>query len=111
MVNATAMPAIGWEYLNDTTNFNILKASQAAWTNNPATGDFSWILVSTMIILLVPSIIYIKSQNLIASIFATILISNFMNHYGWLPTVVYWPITALCIIGLGYSFVHYWKSK
>ena len=111
MVNATAMPTVGWEYLNNTANFNIIKASQQTWINNPVTGNFGWLFASLAIVLFVPAIIYVRSQNLVASIFALIMITNVASYYDLLYNGLLLPINIFCIIGLAVAFAHWIKSS
>jgi len=105
MVNATAFPELyGWQYLNDTTQFNPIKAAVVTLQSSPA-GGLAWTLTALGIVFLIPTLIYIRTQNILATSFGLLLV-NMLMHYGagsgsLIPGILLWPIYLIAVLGIG----------
>lgn len=106
MAAATAFPeAYGWIHTN-ATHFNIINMSIEAWQHS--SNGIGWIFACFAILYLVPTIIYLRSQNMVASAMGLLLITGFMHYYGlisiylWLPTYII--IALFTALGLAQAY-------
>jgi len=102
MVNATAFPdPYGWDNLANESNFNMINASITTWQT--AAGGTGWIFATFLIIFLVPTIVYIRTKNLLISAASLIIINGFAWNYnivsGWYATSI--MLTGAILIGIG----------
>ena len=95
--------------MTNVTNFNILKASKAAWENSA--GGTGWVFAQVVIIFFPSIAIIIRSQNAIAASFVQLLITLFMHYYGWLHYYVWRTSYIIIILLIAFSLAHSWLSK
>ena len=111
MANATAFPSpYGWEYINDTTQFNPIKASVKAWELSAGNG-IAWDLATATIILLVPTAIYLRSQNYVAAAFGQLLVTMFMQYYGLVSKYILVPSYIMIILMIALPIAFKWMAK
>ena len=77
----------GFADLINQSTFNIFNASRHAW--EASSGGMGWIFATALVILLVPIIIWQRSQNASAAAIGLLLITAGMHSYGLLMPEVW----------------------
>jgi len=99
----------GWQNIVNESSFNPINASITAWTS---TADgLGWIFACSFIILLVPYIVYTKTQSIVATIFGLITITLLMYYYKIIPPELSIPIGLIVILGIGTAVFIKAKNK
>jgi len=111
MVNSSIFPdPYGWNYVTNTSEFNPIQAAVHAYTDSAGSG-IAWTFAATSIILLIPIMIYVRTQNIIAAVFGMILINAFMQYYGMMPMYIVFAIYAIAVVGIGLAIAFKWLAK
>jgi len=110
MVNSTAMPIPpGWEQITNSSNFNPINASVTAWRE--AANGFGWDIAAIGILLIIPTAIYLKSQNLIAAAFGQLMVTFVLHYYQIVPSLMYKASYLMVVLMISFALAYKWKAQ
>jgi len=119
MANATAFPVNeGWQYLTNTSQFNLVKASVVGWQYS--SHGIAAFMAFSFIIILAGTFIYIKTQKIYPSAFAMIFLTYVIDYYAILDIPVYEKYglqiihmlyIAILLLIAGATFFHWWNRQ
>lgn len=122
MVNATAwsLGNSGYAYLSNETNISVIKAAVTGWQQSGE--GIAAFFMFTFIIILAGSIIYIRTQKAIPSIFAMLMTTFLIQYYKildftvtigvmrWHETQILSYIYIFIIVLFGIAFYYIWQK-
>jgi hypothetical protein len=117
MTNATAMVASGaYDYLTNTTNFNIIKAAIEGWKQ--ANNGIAAILIFSFLLFLLMFIVYTKTENWIVTTMVTIFFNLIAYHYqlynvpmyAWDESWIIIGFSTIVIVGLSIALSKLWNE-